>query len=129
MYTLIAGVTCKIVMNYILVGIPGLNIHGGPYASIACYTVSMVPNLYYVCKYGKLAFNWKEWVLKPGLCSAAMGLAVFALRELLPMSRICTILEVGVGILVYGLAAWKLGLLSESDFSSILRRLTHKRKK
>lgn len=129
MYTLIAGVTCKIVMNYILVGIPGLNIHGGPYASIACYTVSMVPNLYYVCKYGKLTFNWKEWVLKPGLCSAAMGLAVFALRELLPMSRICTILEVGVGILVYGLAAWKLGLLSESDLSSILRRLTHKRKK
>jgi hypothetical protein len=58
-----------------------------------------------------------------------MGLAVFALRELLPLSRICTILEVGVGILVYGLAAWKLGLLSESDFSSILRRLTHKRKK
>lgn len=28
MYTLVAGVVCKIALNYTLVGIPGFNIHG-----------------------------------------------------------------------------------------------------
>ncbi len=128
MYTLIAGVSCKILMNYILVGIPGVNIHGGPYASIVCYTVSMVPNLYFVCKYAHLSFQWKEWILKPGLAAAVMGLAVFLLRSVLPLNRVFTILEVLVGVLIYALLGLKLGMISASDLASIRRRLTRKGK-
>ena len=66
MYTLVAGVACKIVLNYTLVGIPQINIHGAPISSIVCYTVSMVPNLYYVLKHGQLKFNWMGWIVRPG---------------------------------------------------------------
>ncbi len=34
MYTLVAGVVCKIALNYTLVGIPGFNIHGAPISSL-----------------------------------------------------------------------------------------------
>ncbi|MCR4877459.1 MAG: polysaccharide biosynthesis protein [Clostridiales bacterium] len=128
MYTLIAGVGCKILMNYILVGIPGLNIHGGPYASIVCYSVSMIPNLYYVCKYAHLRFRMAEWVGKPALSAAVMGLAVWALRTVLPMNRLLTLLEVAVGVAVYGFTAYRLGALPPEDLGAITRRLRRKGK-
>lgn len=129
MYTLIAGVSCKILMNYILVGIPGINIHGGPYASIVCYSVSMIPNLFFVCKYAKLRFNWKEWVLKPAFAAACMGIVVFVLQALLPLHRLCTILEVAVGVLTYGFVVWKLGLISTEDLGNIKRRFGRRLRK
>ena len=129
MYTLVAGVGCKILMNYILVGIPGINIHGGPYASIVCYSVSMIPNLFYVCRYARLSFNWKEWILKPGCAAAVMGLVIYGLRSLLPLNRMLTILEVAVGVVVYVLAALKLGMISASDLASMKNRIFRKGKK
>ena len=39
MYTMIIGVAVKIMLNYILIGTEGIDIHGGPYASIACLRV------------------------------------------------------------------------------------------
>ncbi|MBQ9251779.1 MAG: polysaccharide biosynthesis protein [Clostridia bacterium] len=129
MYTLIAGVSCKILMNYILVGIPGVNIHGGPFASIVCYSVSMIPNLYFVCKYAHLSFQWKDWVIKPGLCAAAMGLVVWGLRSVLPFHRVFTLVEVACGVAVYGLVALKLGVVSKSEISSLTHRLRRKGKK
>ena len=125
MYTLIAGVTCKIVMNYILVGIPGINIHGGPYASIICYTVSMVPNLYFVCRYAHLKFNFPDWVIKPGLSALLMGIVVWLLKTFLPTNRLFTLIEVMAGIAVYILVSYKLGVVSQREISflkSFLRR-------
>ncbi len=126
MYTLIAGVSCKILMNYILVGIPGFHIHGGPCASLVCYTVSMIPNLYYVCKYARLSFSWKEWVFKPGAAAAVMGLFIWGMRTLLPLNRLCTILEVAAGVAVYGFMVLKLGIVSRDEFQSLLLRLKRK---
>ena len=129
MYTLVAGVSCKILMNYILVGIPGVNIHGGPYASLVCYSVSLLPNLYFVCKYAHLSFNWKDWLLKPGLATCIMGLVIGVLRSLLPLHRLLTLLEVAVGVAVYGFCALKLGLLSREELRGLTRRLSRKGKK
>ena len=126
MYTLVAGVGCKILMNYILVGIPGVNIHGGPFASIVCYTVSMVPNLYFVCRYAHLSFNFRDWVLKPAVSALAMGIVVWGLRSVLPFHRLCTLLEVGAGIAVYALSAIKLGIISGSDLANLTKRLRRK---
>ena len=126
MYTLVAGVGCKILMNYILIGLPGLDIHGGPYASLVCYSVSMIPNLYFVCRYTGLSFNWRDWLLKPGLSALGMGATVFLLRSVLPFGRIFTLLEVGVGIAVYLMAALKLGAISREELSSVQRRLFRK---
>ncbi len=129
MYTLVAGVSCKIIMNYILVGIPGVNIHGGPFASIMCYSVSMIPNLYYVCKYARLPFDWKNWVGKPLLSSLVMGISIFLLRNILPLHRLWTLLEVGVGVCVYFAMALLLKIVSPEDLSSVKRVLGRRKRK
>lgn len=122
MYTLIAGVACKIALNYLLVGTPGIGIHGAPIASIVCYTVSLVPNLYYVLKYTKLRFNWMGWLVRPGLATGAMGIIVFGLRQLLPSGRLFTLLEVAVGIGVYAAAALAVKAVSMDDFRAFKRK-------
>ncbi|MBQ8653465.1 MAG: polysaccharide biosynthesis protein [Clostridia bacterium] len=122
MYTLIAGVGCKILLNYILVGIPGVGIHGGPIASIVCYSVSMIPNLYFVVRYIKKPFNWMGWVIRPAAATACMGVVVAILRTLLPINHFTTILEIAVGVAVYVAAALALKAVSLSDFASLRRK-------
>ena len=121
MYTLLAGVICKIVLNYVLIGTPGIGIHGAPIASLVCYTVSMVPNLYYVLKYTKSRMNWMGWIVRPGIATAAMGIAVFALRELLPFDRLLLLIEVAVGVVVFAVAALGVKAITKEDLRAFRR--------
>lgn len=73
MLTLLAGMICKITLNAILVSRYDINIHGAPIASLACYTVSMIPNLYYVCKYTSYKFSITDVILRPLGAAAIMG--------------------------------------------------------
>ena len=121
MFTLLAGVICKIVLNYVLIGTPGIGIHGAPIASLVCYTVSMVPNLYYVLKYTKSRMNWMGWIVRPGIATAAMGIAVFALRELLPFGRLLLLIEVAVGVVVFAVAALCIKAITKEDLRAFRR--------
>ncbi len=114
MITLFVGVAMKIGLNYTLVRDPQINIHGAPWASLLCYTVSMVPNLYYVCKYTGYRFSAVDIVLKPLGCAAVMGGVVWALWHfcfgspdqlsgVVLMAGI--ILCVGVGVVLYAFVA------------------------
>lgn len=122
MYTLIAGVVCKIILNYVLIAIPEINIHGAPIASLVCYTVSMVPNLYYMLKYTESKMNWTGWIVRPGIATAAMGIVVWGLRELLPGNRLTLLLEVAAGVAVYAVAALAVKAVTKEDLRSFRRR-------
>lgn len=133
MYTLMAGVVCKIILNYVLVGIPGFDIHGAPIASLVCYTVSMVPNLYYVVKYTGCRFSVKDLILRPGACTLLMGAAVYALwqfvftEKMLSAGRlpllVAVLVCVGAGVMVYAVSALKLGAIKKEDLPARVRRL------
>ena len=122
MYTMIAGVAVKILLNYCLIGTPGVHIHGGPYASIACYLIVMIINTVYVCKYTGMQFDFINWIVRPGSAAAIMGIVVWFLQRYLPLNRIATIAEVLVGISVYGISAVLLKVLSVKDIKNLLRR-------
>lgn len=122
MYTLVAGVICKIVLNYVLIGIPEINIHGAPIASLVCYSVSMLPNLYYMLKYTSSKMNWMGWIIRPGIATAAMGLIVWGLRELLPVNRITLMIEVVIGVVVYAGAAIAVKAITKDDLRAFRRR-------
>ncbi len=122
MYTLVAGVVCKIILNYVLIAIPAINIHGAPVASLVCYTVSMVPNVYYMLKYTQSRMNWLGWFVRPGIATAAMGIVVFAMRELLPGGRLMLMLEVAVGVVVFAAAALAVKAITKEDLRAFRRR-------
>ena len=112
----------KIILNFLLIGTPGIDIHGGPYASIACYTIVMVVNMVYVCKYAEMKFRWMDWVIRPGLATAVMGVAVYLLKSLLPGGRIATILLVFTGVLVFCVSAYLLKAVTKDDIRALARR-------
>lgn len=131
MYTLIIGVALKIALNYTLVRIPGVDIHGAPWASLLCYTASMLPNLYFVGKYTGYRFRAMDVVFKPFLCAAAMGGVVYALWhfgfgdpgrlngfKLTAGILLCVLL----GAAVYVLLALKIGAVNKEDLPGKIRR-------
>ena len=122
MYTLVAGVACKIALNYVLVGTPGINIHGGPIASIVCYSVSMVPNLIMVIRYARMRFDGRGWLLLPGIATACMGLVVWLMRTFLPWNRLMTLLEIAVGVVVYLGVAFLVKAIRREDIAPLMRR-------
>ena len=122
MYTMMIGVAVKIAMNYFLIGTPGIDIHGGPYASIACYGIVLIINTVYVCRYTKMKFNWLDWVIRPGLAAAIMGAVVYLLKKLLPGGRIATIICVIAGIVAFCAAAYMLKAVTKDDIQVLSRR-------
>ncbi|MBQ7138733.1 MAG: polysaccharide biosynthesis C-terminal domain-containing protein, partial [Clostridia bacterium] len=122
MYTLVAGVVCKIILNYVLIGIPSINIHGAPIASLVCYSVSMLPNLYYMLKYTGSKMNWMGWIVRPGIATAAMGVVVFVMRELLPGGRLMLIVDVAVGVVVFAAVALAVKAITKDDLRAFRRR-------
>ena len=132
MYTLIAGVLCKIALNYILVGIPAIGIAGAPIASIVCYSVSLIPNLIATCRVTGMRFNWTEIVLKPLGCSLGMGAVVFAIWRLVFggtasqggfISRLLPVVVcMAAGIIVYIAAAILTGAISPELLPARLRK-------
>lgn len=122
MYTLVAGVVCKIVLNYVLIAIPEINIHGAPIASLVCYSLSMIPNLYYMLKYTNSRMNWMGWIIRPGIATAAMGIVVFAMRELLPGGRLMLLVDVAAGVAVYAAVALAVKAITKDDLRAFRRR-------
>ena len=119
---MIAGVAVKILLNYLLIGTPGIDIHGGPYASIACYFIVMVLNTVFVCKYAELKFDWLNWIVRPGAAAAVMGIAVWAMKSVLPAHSVVTVAEIAAGIAVFAAAAWLLKAVSREDINAVRRR-------
>ena len=81
----------------------------------------MIPNLYFVLKYARMHFNWQGWILRPAAATAVMGVVVFALRELLPVNRLLTLVEIAVGVAVYVAAALLFKAVTPDDFRSLRR--------
>jgi stage V sporulation protein B len=127
MYTLAAGVACKVVLNNILVAIPSVNIHGAPISSLVCYTVSLVPNLYFVCKYAHLRLNVVDILVRPAAATLIMGAVVFAfwhflfgehaLRQVMPV-MVC----LAAGFVSYTASAFIFRAIRMEDLPARLRK-------
>ncbi len=134
MITLVAGVVCKITLNTILVRQPGINIHGAPIASLTCYTVSMLPNLYYSCKYTGYRFSVGDVILRPLGATALMGVAVWSVYTFVFGGERClhasgfaarllpVVVCMAVGAVVYLVSAILLKAVKKEDLPARFRR-------
>ena len=136
-YTLLAGVICKVALNFTLIAMPSINIHGAPIASLVCYTVSMVPNLIFTVKYAAGGMPWREIVLRPLAAALPMGAVVWVLWHFiftdtcLHAGRMKLLLGVmvcvGIGVIVYVLLAVAVGAVKREDLPARIRRLIPRR--
>lgn len=120
MYSLVVGVLFKIAINYILVGIPSINIYGAPVASIVCYLVAMLINLVWIVRKLGLKFDVGRIILRPGLATVGMAAVVFVAMRVLDMTmRRNTLITVLAAVAVYIVLIFAFGALKRSDMEQI----------
>jgi stage V sporulation protein B len=78
----IAGII-QIVIDYVLVGNPDIGILGSPYGTLSCYFTITILNLLFIAWKVKDRPNFAKVFLKPALCTGVMGVAAWAIYELL----------------------------------------------
>ncbi len=128
--TMIAGGVTKIVMNYVLVGNPDINIHGAPISTLCCYLVICGLNLFFVWKYSPEKPKYFQLFAKPVVASVLMGVMAWAgygltLRLLTGgeytygASALATVVGIGAGVVVYGILVIALGILRAEDLQSV----------
>lgn len=79
---LIGGII-KIIVNYILVGMPELNIIGAPIGTLVCYVAITVMDVIAMRRHISARPAIFKNILRPGLASAIMGAATFMLYRVL----------------------------------------------
>ena len=120
------GGAAKVIANYNLVAIPGIHIYGAPIASLSCYTISMLPNLYYVSKYTGMKLDLWNIAGRPALATAIMALVLLGSMRLLPTHGVWTLVQVVIGVAVYAGAALMTGAITREEAAPILRRFRRK---
>ena len=128
--TVVLGGITKVVMNYVLVGQPELNIHGAPISTLCCYLVIVGLNLFFVWKYSPQKPRYLQLFAKPVVASALMGAgawAVYGFLERLLSGRLSEYLAnaaaalggICAGVAVYGILVIALRILRAEDVRSI----------
>ena len=129
-WTMVAGGITKIVMNYVLVGNPDINIHGAPISTLCCYLVIVVLNLIFVWKYSPEKPRYLQLFTKPVIASALMGGAAWGVHGLVfrAMSQshgafganaLAVLLGIVAGVVVYAVLVIALRILRAEDLKTI----------
>ena len=128
--TVIIGGIVKIVMNYILVGNPDINIHGAPISTLCCYMVIVGLNLFFVWKYSPIGKpKYIQLFAKPVLASVLMGGAAWAAHGFVSRllsghsvygtNAVATLAGILAGVIVYAILVIALRILRADDVKSI----------
>ena len=128
--TMIAGGVVKIVMNYMLVGNPDINIHGAPISTLCCYLVISGLNLFFVWKYSPQKPHYLQLFTKPVIASVLMGGAAWAVygfvdralsggHSAYSANALAVLVGIGAGVVVYFVLVIALRILRAEDVKGI----------
>lgn len=120
--TLLVGIVAKTVLNYVLIGIPQINVLGAAIATVVCYAIAALGNVYMVLKLSKTKLKPVDALVRPALAAGGMGAAVWGFVRLMGGRLGNTMLTLGavcLGVLVYAVLAFVLRALSKEDLALI----------
>ena len=141
--TMLVGGGVKIVLNYNLVALPSVNIHGAPIGTLVCFALTALLNLIAVARIAPFRLNYPGYFLRPLFASlvmafAARGVYALAAHFLIPsveeVSRLtlllCVGIAIGVAVVIYGVLVLALHCIRRSDLELLpkgdkLARLLH----
>ena len=141
--TMLVGGVVKIVLNYNLVALPSVNIHGAPIGTLVCFALTALLNLIAVARIAPFRLNYPGYFLRPLFASlvmafAARGVYALAAHFLIPSVEeagrltllLCVGLAIGVAVVIYGVLVLALHCIRRSDLELLpkgdkLARLLH----
>ena len=103
LWSMIGGAAIKLIVNYILIGIPSIGIYGAPIGTALSYIGIVVFNLIVIGRSHVAPQRWGS-ILKPVPASIVMGAAVYFLYPLLENAlggKLAALAAVLFGVVVY----------------------------
>lgn len=77
------GAVLKVVVNFILIGIPQINIYGAIIGTVLCYLVSCLINYIWLIKISEVKVSLKSTFVKPLFCSVLCAVGAWSSHALL----------------------------------------------
>ncbi|MBR5480055.1 MAG: polysaccharide biosynthesis protein [Clostridia bacterium] len=109
----------KIGLNYVLVGIPEINIRGAAVSTLICYMLIMTVSVICLLRITKIKANYMSIFIKPAIGGVSCALsAYFSCRlfeGILPSENLATIGAIAVGVAVYVIVMVLIRGLEDSD--------------
>lgn len=118
-YSMLAGSGVKLVVSYLLIAVPAVNLYGAPIGTFLCHITVTTVNFCFIAKYtGDLA-GVRHLFAKPLIASltavgGALGLYLL-IGSALGTSRLLTVLAILTAVLLYALLVLLLRAVSETD--------------
>ena len=112
------GLVIKIALNYMLVGIPSINIQGAGVGTLICYAFITASSLYLLCREAHIVPNLVSVFIKPLIASALCAVAAWVSNSLLAFflpNRLATLLALCVAVIVYVIALLAIRAINRSD--------------
>ena len=112
------GLIIKIFVNYMLVGIPQINIQGAGIGTLVGYAFILFTSMYMLFKNTKIAPDFVGAIIKPIIASLFCGVAAKTLMWLLKgriFNLVAVILSIFLAVIVYILVLLSIGGLSRDD--------------
>lgn len=130
------GMLIKIVVNYILVGIPEINIQGANVGSLVCYGFVDVAAMWMLCRETKVLPDFVSILVKPLAASLVCGAAAYfaeILLDLVLVQKVATLLAVVVAVIVYVIALFLFRAIEREDIlqmpkGNLIVKILEKRK-
>lgn len=126
---LLSGGVVNLLITFILVGIPSINIKGAPVGNIFGYILVTVLSLFYLEKNTNIKIDIARAVVKPisaGMISAAAAFITYNLQiEFLYhviRQRIATGISIGVAVIIFVLAVGIFGIITKEEIQTIIKR-------
>lgn len=112
------GAAIKIVVNFILVGIPSINIIGAPIGTLCCYIYIALSNMVCIIKYSKVKPKVFIVLAKPLVAAIVCGVAAYFTNFVLEnniASKLSTVVAIMVAAVVYVVMLVVLRAITEED--------------
>lgn len=120
--TMAVGIVAKVILNYVLIGIPQLNVLGAAVATVTCYGIAAVGNVAMVLRLTGTRLRFLDSVGRPALAAGGMAAAVWGFVQLMSDkmgNALLTVCAVALGVAVYAVLAFALRALSREDLKMI----------
>ncbi len=121
-YSMIAGALVKLVLTYILVGIPSIGMSGVPISTFFSYLTLSCMNVYFLVKYVHVKLDFDRMFVRPILSGVACAVSAYAVYYLLSgITNYIVSMFAGiiVGAAVYIVIIFATKTISEDDIRLI----------
>lgn len=121
--SLLAGAVAKVLVNYLLIPLPGINIVGAVYGTLACYVISTTINIIALKRNFRLNLSIQNFIIKPVAATVVMSFCTFYsyfyVFRMMQSNHAATAISIMLSVVVFGIAMLLMGGVTDKDISTL----------